>query len=221
MVKNQSRDDQRRSNWWRNILYCSITNQSTTVNITNVVKGHVSCLQKTNKNKKNPSRESLHLGLHIRISQIRGKKQSARNRTEHFKILWPELMSIHSNHEGPWCNGEDLNITRWTHERLPIGWNKKGKKKFNKFIEDCHLLEISLSNGRSTWSRDTLACSHTVFSYYQKLELFFGVLLLDFLIAGCRMQIVEKLFDQSIVGTKIQSWASIVICAKLSTVKEA
>ena len=52
------------------------------------------------------------------------------------------------------CVGGDFNITRWAHERYPLGRSTGGMLLFNKFIELVNLMEITLQNGRYTWSRE-------------------------------------------------------------------
>ncbi|TYK03825.1 exodeoxyribonuclease-like [Cucumis melo var. makuwa] len=48
----------------------------------------------------------------------------------------------------------DFNITRWAHERYPLGRSTRGMELFNKLIESVYLMEIPMLNGRYTWPRE-------------------------------------------------------------------
>lgn len=70
------------------------------------------------------------------------------------RYIWTELQSLSVHCLELWCIGGDFNITRWAHERFPIGRVTKGMRKFNNFIDPANLMEIPLSNRRFTWLRD-------------------------------------------------------------------
>lgn len=78
------------------------------------------------------------------------------------KHIWPELQALAVYCTNAWCLGGDFNITRAIHERVPTGRLTRGMKKFNKFIEKAHLMEIPLSNGRFTWSREGIRISRSL-----------------------------------------------------------
>ena len=70
------------------------------------------------------------------------------------KHLWEELFSLVAYCAEAWCIGGDFNITRRIQERFPQGRVTRGMRKFNNFIDMSQLMEIPLSNGRFTWSRE-------------------------------------------------------------------
>ena len=47
-------------------------------------------------------------------------------------------------------------------ERFPVGRLTRGMRKFNKFIRESKLLEILLSNGKFTWSREGRSVSRSL-----------------------------------------------------------
>lgn len=55
---------------------------------------------------------------------------------------------------------ERILITHWAHKRCLVGRNTKGIQKFNNFIQVLGLMEVPLSNGKSTWSRGSNDISH-------------------------------------------------------------
>lgn len=69
-------------------------------------------------------------------------------------ILRAELSSLAEVCVEPWSLGGDFNSIRQRQERFPMGRATRDMRKFNRFIEETNLIEIPLSDGRFTWSRE-------------------------------------------------------------------
>ena len=97
------------------------------------------------------------LGDVLKLQSIHMKLLSPKPTTSYRerKLIWPELSSLSQCLAEAWCLGGDFNITRWAHERFPLGRSTRGMSLFNKFIVSVNLSEISLHNGRFTWSRES------------------------------------------------------------------
>ncbi|XP_038876676.1 uncharacterized protein LOC120069076 [Benincasa hispida] len=86
--------------------------------------------------------------------------------------LWAELSSLAEKLDDPWCIGGDFNSIRRRHERYPVGKATRDMNNFNKFIRLNNLLEIPLSNGQFTWSKegDVVSKSLKMFLIIQGLQ---------------------------------------------------
>ncbi|KAA0038339.1 uncharacterized protein E6C27_scaffold270G002130 [Cucumis melo var. makuwa] len=90
----------------------------------------------------------------------------------------------------------DFNITRWAHERFPCGRTTKCVRKFNNVIHRAKLFEVSLSNGRFTWSRE------------------------DFVSVGCSTK-NATVIECTLKNSHSVGWAGFVFSIKLRKVKVA
>ena len=73
--------------------------------------------------------------------------------------IWSKLSSLSDLCTRAWCMGRDFNITQNTQERFPVGRMTRGMRKF---ITESKLLEIPLSNGKFTWSREGRSVSRSL-----------------------------------------------------------
>lgn len=51
------------------------------------------------------------------------------------KFVWPGLLILSDYCMEAWCFGGEFNITRWVHERFPLGRITRGMRLFNNFLE--------------------------------------------------------------------------------------
>ncbi|XP_022158956.1 uncharacterized protein LOC111025405 [Momordica charantia] len=75
--------------------------------------------------------------------------------TEFHYLFWQELLDLSDLCENHWILAGDFNVTRWSWEKSNGRPLTKSMWLFNSFIEDSSLIDVPLTNGQHTWSRNT------------------------------------------------------------------
>ncbi|XP_077249371.1 uncharacterized protein LOC143888867 [Tasmannia lanceolata] len=68
--------------------------------------------------------------------------------------LWPELMMIRDNWQGPWIVGGDFNTIRFPSEKNRPGRITTSMRHLSNFIQDGQLIDLPLEGSRYTWSNN-------------------------------------------------------------------
>lgn len=66
--------------------------------------------------------------------------------------LWEELSFTYGMCNPHWCVGSNFNVVRFPEERLGVSRINASMRGFDKFIRDCGLKDLPLSNAQFIWS---------------------------------------------------------------------